>query len=108
MNGASAFLLLAGFRLGLRALIQRWTKAGRFLRRIAVVGVNDFSHEFIERLQAEPDAFERRYVRFRLRTETVERLLRVNRYSRGRHRQATQVTSCSKADMNSRPSSDRA
>ena len=56
--GASALLLLAGFRLGLRALIRRWTKAGRFRRRIAVVAVSDFSHEFIERLQAEPDAFD--------------------------------------------------
>src|SRR5208337_685777 len=46
------------FRLGLRALIERWTKAGYFRRRIAVVSVNDFSQEFIERLQAEPDAFE--------------------------------------------------
>ena len=55
---ASALLLLAGFRLGLRALIGRWTKAGYFRRRIAVVSVNDFSQEFIERLQAEPDAFE--------------------------------------------------
>jgi len=55
---ASALLLLAGFRLGLRALIRRWTKAGYFRRRIAVVAVNDFSQEFIERLQAEPDAFE--------------------------------------------------
>jgi CoA-binding protein len=41
--GASALLLLAGFRLGLRALIRRWTKAGRFRRRIAVVAVSDFS-----------------------------------------------------------------
>ena len=56
--GASALLLLAGFRLGLRALIRRWTKAGRLRRRIAVVAVSDFSHEFIERLQAEPDAFD--------------------------------------------------
>jgi polysaccharide biosynthesis protein PslA len=56
--GASALLLLAGFRLGLRALIRRWTKAGRFRRRIAVVAVSDFSQEFIERLQAEPDAFD--------------------------------------------------
>jgi Undecaprenyl-phosphate glucose phosphotransferase len=56
--GASALLLLAGFRLGLRVLIRRWTKAGRFRRRVAVVAVNDFSHEFIERLQAEPDAFD--------------------------------------------------
>ncbi len=56
--GASALLLLAGFRLGLRAFILRLTKAGHFRRRIAVVAINDFSHEFIERLQAEPDAFE--------------------------------------------------
>ncbi len=55
---ASALLLLAGFRLGLRSLFRRWTKAGYFRRRIAVVAVNDFSQEFIERLQAEPDAFE--------------------------------------------------
>ncbi len=55
---ASALLLLAGFRLGLGALIRRWTKAGYFRRRIAVVAVNDFSQKFIERLQAEPDAFE--------------------------------------------------
>jgi hypothetical protein len=33
MGGASALLLLAGFRLGLRALIRRWTKAGRFAGR---------------------------------------------------------------------------
>jgi Undecaprenyl-phosphate glucose phosphotransferase len=56
--GASALLLLASFRLGLRALIRRWMKAGRFRRRIAVVAVSDFSQKFIERLQAEPDAFE--------------------------------------------------
>lgn len=56
--GASALLLLAGFRLGLRAFILRLTKAGHFRRRIAVVAINDFSREFIEQLQTEPDAFE--------------------------------------------------
>ena len=55
---ASALLLLAGCRLGLRAFILRLTKAGHFRRRIAVVAINDFSREFIERLQADPDAFE--------------------------------------------------
>jgi polysaccharide biosynthesis protein PslA len=55
---ASALLLLVGFRLGLGALIRGWTKAGYFRRRIAVVAVNDFSKEFIERLQADTDAFE--------------------------------------------------
>jgi len=38
--GASALLLLAGFRLGLRAFILRLTKAGHFRRRIAVVAIN--------------------------------------------------------------------
>jgi hypothetical protein len=56
--GASALLMLAGFRLSLLALIGRWMRAGRFRRRIAVVAVSDFSQKFIERLRAEPDAFE--------------------------------------------------
>jgi polysaccharide biosynthesis protein PslA len=55
---ASALLLLTAFRLGLGALIRGWTKAGCFRRRIAVVAVNDFSRKFIERLQADTDAFE--------------------------------------------------
>jgi Undecaprenyl-phosphate glucose phosphotransferase len=56
--GANAFLLLAGLRLSLHALILRWTRAGRFRRRIAIVAVNDFSQEFIKRLMTEPEAFE--------------------------------------------------
>jgi Undecaprenyl-phosphate glucose phosphotransferase len=56
--GAAALIILAMFRLGLRSLIMRWTKAGCFRRRIAIVAVNDFSLKFIERLQADPDAFE--------------------------------------------------
>ena len=55
---ASALATQTGFRLGLQALIRRWRKAGRFRRRIAVVAVSDFSREFIERLRADPDAFE--------------------------------------------------
>jgi polysaccharide biosynthesis protein PslA len=55
---ATALLLLAGFRLSLAVLVGRWTEAGRFRRRIAVVAVSDFSREFIERLRAEPDVFE--------------------------------------------------
>ncbi len=55
---AAALLSLGCFRLCLAALIQRWSAAGRFRRRIAVVAVSEFSREFIERLQAEPDAFE--------------------------------------------------
>ena len=55
---ATALLLLAGFRLSLAVLVDRWMEAGRFRRRIAVVAVSDFSREFIERLRAEPDIFE--------------------------------------------------
>ncbi len=55
---AAALALQGGFRLSLRALIQRWRRAGRFRRRVAVVAVSDFSREFIERLRADPDAFE--------------------------------------------------
>jgi Undecaprenyl-phosphate glucose phosphotransferase len=53
-----ALIFLASFRFGLRALLGRWTRAGRFRRRVAVVAVNAFSLKFIERLQADPDAFE--------------------------------------------------
>src|ERR1700730_3301640 len=45
--GANTLLFLAGSRLGLRALIRRWMRAGRFRRRIAVVAVNDFSEGFV-------------------------------------------------------------
>ncbi len=55
---ATALLLLAGFRLSLAVLVDRWMEAGRFRRRIAVVAVSDFSREFIERLRTEPDIFE--------------------------------------------------
>ncbi|PNG27413.1 undecaprenyl-phosphate glucose phosphotransferase [Methylocella silvestris] len=54
----AALLLLAGSRVGLDMLMTRWTRAGRFRRRIAVVAVSEFSREFIERLRAEPDDFE--------------------------------------------------
>lgn len=54
---AAALALLAALRLGLRAAIARWTRAGCFRRRVAVVAVSEFSAEFIARLAAEPDAF---------------------------------------------------
>jgi Undecaprenyl-phosphate glucose phosphotransferase len=56
--GAIALLLLTSFRLGLVALIARWSKAGRLRRRIAIVAASEFSRKFIERLQADPDSFE--------------------------------------------------
>lgn len=54
----AALALESGFRLGVAALIARWRKAGRFRRRIAIVAVSDFSREFIERLRADPEAYE--------------------------------------------------
>ncbi|SFK81738.1 undecaprenyl-phosphate glucose phosphotransferase [Methylocapsa palsarum] len=56
--GVSAFLVLALFRLVLGSLVAQWTRDGRFRRRIAIVALNEFSLKFIERLQAEPNAFE--------------------------------------------------
>ncbi len=56
--GVGALALQTGCRLALQALIRRWRKAGLFRRRIAIVAVSDFSREFIERLRADPDAFE--------------------------------------------------
>jgi Undecaprenyl-phosphate glucose phosphotransferase len=56
--GAIAFFLLVSFRLGLAALLLRWSRAGRFRRRVAVVAVSEFSQKFIERLQEDPDSFE--------------------------------------------------
>lgn len=50
-----ALIVLA--RLGETRLIRRWTAAGRLARKVAVVGVGDFSREFIERLKEEPHAY---------------------------------------------------
>ena len=47
-----AVLLLVS-RCGLSALIRRWIATGQFSRKTAIVGVNDFSREFIERLRDE-------------------------------------------------------
>ena len=52
-----AAALLAAGRLPLARLIQRWAQCGRLARKIAVVGVGDFSQEFIQRLEDEPHAF---------------------------------------------------
>jgi Undecaprenyl-phosphate glucose phosphotransferase len=55
---ACAGLLLYVGRLPLGALIRRWTKEGRLARKIAIVGLGDFSREFIQRLRDEPNAFQ--------------------------------------------------
>lgn len=49
--------LLAGHRALLQLVIRRWRRSGRLVQRIAVVGVNEFSATFLERLAAQPDAY---------------------------------------------------
>ncbi len=52
----AAAALVAG-RVRVARLMQRWSVQGRLARKIAVVGANDFSREFIDRLEDEPNAF---------------------------------------------------
>ncbi len=54
--GFAAAAAVAG-RLRMARLMRTWSAQGRLARKIAVVGVNDFSREFIERLEDEPSAF---------------------------------------------------
>ncbi len=54
---ACAGILLAASRFPLTRLMRRWTADGRLARKVAIVGLGDFSREFIERLQDEPNAF---------------------------------------------------
>ena len=53
----TAALLLIGSRFPLQRLVQEWTITGRLARKIAIVGLSDFSREFIDRLRDEPNAF---------------------------------------------------
>ena len=50
--------LLAGQRALLRRAIERWRRSGRLVQRIAVVGVNDFSATFLDRVTTQPDSFQ--------------------------------------------------
>ncbi len=50
-------MLLAGHRVLLHFVIQRWRRDGRLVQRIAVVGVNEFSATFLDRLAAQPDTY---------------------------------------------------
>ena len=52
----SAVLLMMS-RCVLGRLLRRWAKAGRLARRVAVVGVGDFSREFVARLRNDPQAY---------------------------------------------------
>ena len=54
--GASG-ALLAGHRALLQLVVRRWQRNGRLVQRIAVVGVNDFSATFLQRLAAQPDTY---------------------------------------------------
>ncbi len=54
---ASAAILLGASRVPLVHLFRRWAAAGRLARKIAIVGVGDFSREFIERLKDEPNRY---------------------------------------------------
>ena len=55
---AIASMLILGFRLVIANLIRRWRRSGRLVRRIAVVGVSDYSAVFLQRLAAQPDLFQ--------------------------------------------------
>ncbi len=49
--------LITASRFPLQRLMRHWTAAGRLARKIAIVGLSDFSREFIERLRDEPNAY---------------------------------------------------
>ena len=50
-------VLLAGHRVLLQFVIKSWRRNGRLLQRIAIVGVNEFSATFLDRLAAQPDSY---------------------------------------------------
>ena len=50
-------VFLAGHRVLLQRVIKRWRRDGRLVQRIAVVGVNEFSATFLERVAAQPDTY---------------------------------------------------
>jgi Undecaprenyl-phosphate glucose phosphotransferase len=54
---ATGAVLLGGHRAMLRQLVRRWRRSGRLMQHIAIVGVNEFSATFIERLAAERDNY---------------------------------------------------
>jgi polysaccharide biosynthesis protein PslA len=53
----SSAVLLAASRWYLSTLLNRWSRAGRLARRVAVIGAGEFSREFIERLRSEPNLY---------------------------------------------------
>ena len=53
----SAALFVALSRVPLAGQLSSWTGAGRLARKVAIVGLGDFSAEFIQRLRDEPNAY---------------------------------------------------
>ena len=53
-----AGLLLIAIRLPTAALLRQWARAGRLARKVAVIGIGDFSREFIARLDREPQSWD--------------------------------------------------
>jgi Undecaprenyl-phosphate glucose phosphotransferase len=50
-------VLFVASRIPLAPLMRHWTATGRLARKLAIVGLSDFSREFIERLREEPNAY---------------------------------------------------
>ena len=50
--------LLALSRVPIARQLRRWTGAGRLARKVAIVGLGDFSREFIQRLAEEPNSYQ--------------------------------------------------
>ncbi len=58
LSWASAVaVLFTASRLPLARQMRAWTASGRLARKLAIVGLGDFSREFIERLRDEPNAY---------------------------------------------------
>ena len=55
--GLCAAALMGAARIPLAQLMQHLTANGRLARKIAIVGLGEFSREFIQRLRDEPNAF---------------------------------------------------
>ncbi len=53
----SGGVLLSLARVAETSLFRRWTAAGHLARKVAIVGVGEFSEEFIARLREEPHAY---------------------------------------------------
>ena len=49
--------LFSASRIPLGRLMRNWTTAGRLARKLAIIGVGEFSREFIERLRDDPNAY---------------------------------------------------